>query len=94
MFLDLPPLPADLEAAWGIATEQNPLIRIAMYNEEAAGHAVNSSKGVLLPRADGFLTATRFHGSQTLGDETVPFSSETKTAGVQITIPFFQGGGE
>ncbi len=92
---DLPPLPADLEAAWAIATEQNPLIRIAMYNEEAAGHAVNSSKGVLLPRADGFLTATRFHGSQTLGGfESVPFSSETKTAGVQITIPFFQGGGE
>ncbi|MCH8348193.1 MAG: TolC family outer membrane protein [Proteobacteria bacterium] len=91
---DLPPLPPDLETAWAIATEQNPQIRIAMYNEEAARHAVSSSKGVLLPRADGFLTASRFKGSQTLGVETVPFFAETKTAGVQITIPIFQGGRE
>ncbi|MEE8258523.1 MAG: TolC family outer membrane protein, partial [Sphingomonadales bacterium] len=91
---DLPPLPADLEAAWAIAIEQNPQIRIAIYNEEAAGHAVNSSKGALLPRADGFLTATRFHGSATFGGELSGLSDETKSAGVSITIPLFQGGGE
>lgn len=91
---DLPQLPPDLEAAWGIALEQNPTIMNAFYNEEAARHAVNSSKGVLLPSADGFLTATRFTGSQTFGDELSSISAETKTAGVQITIPFFQGGRE
>lgn len=92
---DLPPLPADLEAAWAIATEQNPQIRIAMYIEEAAGHAVNSSKGVLLPRADGFLSTTRFNGTDNqAGSISTGFTTETKSAGVSITIPFFQGGRE
>ncbi|MEE8294642.1 MAG: TolC family outer membrane protein [Sphingomonadales bacterium] len=89
---DLPPLPGGLEEAWGVALGQNPQIHFAMYVEEAAGHAVSSSKGVLLPTANGFLTTSRFTGSQTFGGGVSSISAETKTAGVNITIPFFQGG--
>jgi len=91
---DMPQLPATLDEATAIAVDQNPQIQFAIYQEEAARHAVSSSKGVLLPSANGFLTATRFTGSQTFGDSLSSISAETKTAGVQITIPFFQGGRE
>ena len=92
---DLPPLPGNLEEAWGVALQQNPQVHFAMYIEEAAGHAVSSSKGVLLPRADGFLTATRFIGTDNqAGVVSGNFTTETKAAGVSISIPIFQGGRE
>ncbi|MCH8173183.1 MAG: TolC family outer membrane protein [Proteobacteria bacterium] len=90
----MPLLPPTLEEAWAVALEQNPQIHFAMYQEEAARHAVSSSKGALLPSANGFLTATRFTGSQTFGGGLLSIVAETKTAGVQITIPLFQGGRE
>ncbi|MCH7631323.1 MAG: TolC family protein, partial [Proteobacteria bacterium] len=90
----MPPLPSTLDEAWAMALEQNPQIHFVMYQEEAARHAVSSSKGALLPSANGFLTATRFTGSQTFGGGLLSIVAETKTAGVQITIPIFQGGRE
>ncbi len=91
---DMPPLPGTLEEAWGVALDQNPQVHFAKYVEEAAGHAVSASKGQLLPSANGFLTASRFTGSQTFGGELSSISAETKTAGVAIRIPIFQGGTE
>lgn len=91
---DLPPLPETLEQAWMVALEQNPQVHFALYVEEAAGHAVSASKGELLPSANGFLTASRFTGSQTFGGGLSSISAETKTAGVQINVPIFQGGRE
>jgi len=53
-----------------------------------------SSKGVVLPSANGYLSASRFTGSQTFGGGLSSIAAETKTAGVQIRIPIFQGGRE
>lgn len=89
-----PPLPDTLEEALGIAADQNPTIHAASYVEEAARYAVNSAKGAMLPSADGYVSASRFTGSQTFGDSLSSIVAETKTAGVQIRIPFFQGGAE
>lgn len=92
---DMPPLPGTLEEAWGVALEQNPQVHFARYVEEAAGHAVSSSKGQLLPTANGFLTATRFIGTDNqAGLVSGSFTTETKAAGVSINIPLFQGGRE
>lgn len=92
---EMPPLPATLEEAWTIALEQNPAILNAAYVEEAAGHAVNAAKGNLLPSANGFLTASRFVGTDNVaGQVSTNFTTETKVAGVNITIPFFQNGSE
>jgi len=91
---DMPQLPTTLDEAWAVALEQNPQIYFAIYQEEAAGHAVTSSKGVLLPSANGYLSASRFTGSQTFGGGLSSIAAETKTAGVQIRIPIFQGGRE
>lgn len=91
----MPPLPPTLEEAWAVALEQNPQIHFAIYQEEAARHAVNSSKGAMLPSANGFLTIDRFKGGSNFGGATAEsFVADTTSIGVQINIPIFQGGRE
>lgn len=88
----LPPLPETLEEAWAIAIEQNPQVQIAMYNEEAAGHAVSASKGVLLPSATGFAAIDRFTGGTTFGEDVATIVQDNRSAGIQVNIPIFNGG--
>lgn len=89
-----PGIPATLEEALEIGTAQSPFIEIARHNEEAARHAVKRAMGVLAPTVDGFVTISRFTGTSAFGAETVDVGSTTKTVGVAIRIPLFQGGGE
>jgi outer membrane protein len=88
----LPPLPGTLEEAWAVAIEQNPRVMIAMYNEEAAGHAVSASKGVLLPSANGFAAIDRFTGGTTFGADVAQVIQDNRSAGIQVNIPIFSGG--
>lgn len=88
----LPPLPATLEEAWAIAVDQNPGVLIAEHNEEAASHAVNASKGALLPSAQGFASLDRFSGGTTFGADIASVVQSNRSAGIQINIPIFTGG--
>lgn len=91
----LPPLPPSLEDAWNIALDQNPLVHQALYNEEAADHAVSSAKGDLLPEASGFAAVDRFRGGANFGAGVAEsFTQDTASVGVQINIPIWSGGVE
>lgn len=91
---DLPPLPGNIDDAMVIALENNPAITTAQYNEEAADHNVDRLKGALLPTVTGFVSYSRFDGSQTFGADVQDVLVESKQYGVRFTMPLYQGGAE
>ncbi len=90
----VPELPANLDDALERAVGANPEIAIAQYTEEAAGYEVDKATGALLPTVDAFATINRFTGQAAFGAVTVNIASTTKAVGLQLKVPFYQGGAE
>ncbi|MPT47828.1 MAG: hypothetical protein E2598_05300 [Sphingobium sp.] len=92
----LPGLPASTEAAVALALEQNPDILAARHDREAARYNVRAARGQVSPRLSAFTNGTyadylnsEKNLSPALG---IDGSVKAASAGVQLTIPLYQGG--
>ena len=88
-------LPRNLNAAQSIAFTEHPAIVATLYLVDAAGFQVKSAEGDLLPGVSATASLERNYQSA------VPESpgglngwSSTASAGLQLTIPIYQGGRE
>lgn len=92
----LPNLPASVEAAVQTALADNPDLLAAKENSTAARYDVKSAKGARLPKVQAVANADYTNFLNTLGSGVrgVTFAQVTTTssAGVQATLPLFQGG--
>lgn len=96
----LPGLPTSPESAVAIALRDNPDILAAQHVRQAARHNVNAAKGLVGPRlsavANGSYTdylGSEDDGGMFAGTQLAPNSSvKAAAAGVQLTIPIYQGG--
>ncbi len=92
----LPGLPATPESAVDVALRDNPDILAAKNTREAAHYQVNAARGQIAPRVSGFVRAgySDYLGSEK--DISVPpstgSSAKSAAAGVQLTVPIYQGG--
>ncbi|MFO1260309.1 MAG: TolC family outer membrane protein [Sphingomonadaceae bacterium] len=88
----LPGLPASPESAVEVALKDNPDILAAKSTRDAAHYQVNAAKGQIAPRLSGFVRGsyTDYLDSKTFGAPTP--TSKSATAGVQLTVPIYQGG--
>ena len=88
----LPGLPASPESAVEVALKDNPDILAAKSARDAAHYQVNAAKGQIAPRLSGFVRGsyTDYLDSKTFGAPTP--TSKSATAGVQLTVPIYQGG--
>lgn len=84
----LPIVPATEEEALAIADAENPEITVALYNEEAARHAVSEAKADLLPTVD---LAGQVQRTEEASLENVSARSNSLTA--TVSIPLYQAGG-
>ncbi|MEO1315245.1 MAG: TolC family outer membrane protein [Pseudomonadota bacterium] len=89
----LPEVPASVSEAVGIALVQDPALRAARIERQAAGFDVKTAIGALLPQLELTAQASR---SDTLRDEdflgdSIP-ASTSGAVGLSLTIPFFTGG--
>jgi outer membrane protein len=87
-------LPGSLDAAQNVATEINPNILSAAYNEIAANYNIDVIRGQLLPEINLQATASRteLHGSrQFSGGASQDWQTSASVAGV-LTVPLYEGG--
>lgn len=98
----LPGLPASPDAAVSVALKDNPDILAAEKALEARGYDVKAAKALALPRLSAFTQAGYTNYLNTLGNtgmdadgKVVQRSQINKqaAAGLQLTIPLYQGGG-
>lgn len=91
----LPNLPESAEQAVAVALENNPDLVAARERAEAAGFDIDVAGASRLPRVNLFARGnyTDYYGTLG-GPAAVQFSQSetTANAGVQVTIPLFQGG--
>jgi outer membrane protein len=94
---ELPNLPASVDAAMATALDHNPDLAAAKKAEEAARFDVASAKASRSPRLQAVANSsyTNFLNSLGSGIQGLSFSQTQTavTAGLQATIPLFQGGG-
>lgn len=93
----LPGLPASPETAVDVALKDNPDILSAKSTREAAHYDVNSAKGQIAPRVSGFVRGgyTDYLNSRVdniLNQPVSVPSAKSAAAGVQVTLPLYQGG--
>lgn len=96
----LPGLPASPDSAIEVALRDNPDILAAKRTTEAAHYDVNSAKGQIAPRISGFVRGgytDYLNSKQTIptvaGPLSLPYgTAKSASAGVQITVPLYQGG--
>jgi outer membrane protein len=88
-------LPGSLEGAFGIALREHPAIIATEHLVDAAGFAVKSAEGTLLPQLEAsaglsssFRDTAGLPGVATATDGT----TGTATIGATLTIPIYQGG--
>ncbi|MGC6399866.1 TolC family outer membrane protein [Sphingomonas sp. FW199] len=88
----LPGLPADPVEAVRVALENNPNLESARRASDAAGFDVKTARAERNPRVSSFLRGSYFNYLGSLG---VPAqeSGNAASAGVQLTVPIYQGGG-
>ena len=87
----LPMLPADLEAAFAMAVENNPDVLQASYSEEAAHAQVRNAKGAMLPTV-GLSASASSSDSYNGGPfeyKGSPFESESTSIGARVNIPIY-----
>lgn len=89
----LPALPADLEAAYEAAMDSNPDVIAAAFQEEAAGAAVRSARGALLPSVSISASASSGDSYPSGPFEFEGSSSTTEQTSItgRISIPLFSG---
>lgn len=87
----LPNLPGSHDEAIAVALKNNPDLEAAMLASRAAKYDVGSARGALLPQVSGVASSGM---NDYLGTARVPGLPDRNTsAGVQVTLPLFQGGG-
>ncbi len=92
----LPNLPATQDAAVDTAIANNPDIAAAAKNIDAARYDVGAAKGLRLPRVQAVANKSYANFLGSLGSFVPGFNqsqvSENASAGVQLTVPLYQGG--
>lgn len=88
----LPGLPANPEAAVAVALDNNPDLIAANQRTKAAGFDVKTAGAGRLPRVSVFAGADYSDALNSIKVAGAAQSSTSATAGVQMTIPLFQGG--
>jgi len=89
-----PVLPASLDEAIEAAMQLSPGVIAARYNEESAAYRVKEASGALLPSLDvqaGWSDTTQSGFDERVGS-TFDIPSTTKSIGVQLSVPLYQGG--
>lgn len=93
----LPNLPADPKMAVSTALDNNPDIAAAKKNVDAAAFDTKSARGARLPKISAVANKTYANFLGSLQNFIVGFNqsqvAQTAGAGVQMTIPLYQGGG-
>lgn len=89
---ELPNLPQSPDNAVGKALEDNPDLIAAGLAAKASGYDVGTARSARLPRVSGVVNGgyTNLLGSD--NSVFVPGSQRSVTAGVQATVPLFEGG--
>ncbi len=89
-----PVLPASLDEAIETAMELSPGVIAARYNEKSAAYQVKEASGALMPSLDlqANLSDTTQSGFDTRVGATFDRPSTTKSFGVQLSVPLYQGG--
>lgn len=90
----LPEVPATLDEAEAIGLDESPTVISARFTEEAARRAVNTAKGGVLPTIDATAGIQWRRGPVNFGDFTADIESRAWQAGVTMTVPLYQAGGE
>lgn len=92
----LPLLPRSPEEAVQIALTDNPTLLAAKKNSQAYGYDVKAARADRLPKVSLFADGqyyNYFNSQQNAGDVgRAPNSGKSASAGVQLTIPLYQGG--
>jgi outer membrane protein len=88
----LPNLPAGVDTAVAVALKNNPDLLAASKAREAARYDVGSAKSARMPRISAFGDTSYTDYLNSL-PSTFPGSAKSTSAGIQTTIPIFQGGG-
>jgi outer membrane protein len=89
---ELPNLPADSDAAVAVALEQNPDLAAVKKLVDAAKYDVGTARSSRLPKVQAVADDSYSHFLDSLGAGVPPQSRNAITAGVQLSIPIFQGG--
>jgi TolC family type I secretion outer membrane protein len=89
----LPALPADLDAAFALAMENNPDVLAAAFAEDAAKASVRNAKGAMYPTVSVQATAQRSESYETgpFEYEGKPITGDSTSIGGRITVPLFSG---
>ncbi|MCH9765728.1 MAG: TolC family outer membrane protein [Alphaproteobacteria bacterium] len=86
-------IPGSIGEAISVARQENPNVVIALYQEQAAGYAVNRIRGELLPSIQLEAShADRFGQGGGTGGGFGFNETETTTVTGRLTVPFYQGG--
>ncbi|MBA1139387.1 TolC family outer membrane protein [Mesorhizobium neociceri] len=84
-------LPRSLDAAIGIAATEHPAILATEHLVDAAGFAVKSQEGALLPQLTASAGVSRAY-SNTVPSATSDATSNAASIGASLTIPIYSGG--
>ena len=92
----LPGLPAAVNDAVKDALQNNPDLISAQESADAAGFDIEAAGAARLPKVSLFATGNATHDLGSLGSSVIPLAipdlQVTAQAGVQMTIPLYQGG--
>jgi outer membrane protein len=88
----LPNLPTNVDTAVAVSLKNNPNLLAAAKSREAARFDVGSAKAARMPSVSAFGNTSYTDYLNTL-PSTFPGSAKSTSAGIQTTIPIFQGGG-
>ncbi|MET4896737.1 TolC family outer membrane protein [Sphingomonadaceae bacterium jetA1] len=88
----LPMLPASPNEAVGVALEQNPQLIAARRAADATRYDISVARANRLPRVSAVSSGNYFNYLGSLSVPTAPSSGINATAGLQLSMPLFQGG--
>ena len=90
---ELPNLPADPNAAVGVALRNNPTLLAAQKSRDASAYDIDVARAGRLPRVSVNVGGNYNNYLDSLGTSVgLPNSSTAGTVGVGLTVPLFQGG--
>lgn len=89
---ELPNLPDSTDQAVGIALEQNPDLAAVKKLVDASKYDVGAARSSRLPKVQAVAEDSYSHFLNSLGNGVPAQTRNAMTAGVQLSIPIFQGG--